>query len=565
MTIAFASDVLVHRIGWLLVHSVWQFALIAVLLAVLLRLLRGASAGTRYVIALVGWGAMLIAPLVTWPMLPAPETGTAAAIVATEPIAESTVGVPPSGGFLYEDAFPASAGTPTVTPVGGPPTGGQISRAAIPAVAGTPAPEPTWSESFNALIAPWLNSLVVIWCVGMCLFAARSAHGWYVVRRLLRHDIASVPDEYTSLLARVARQVGIQYRVRLLQSPHIDVPVAIGWLRPVVLLPVCVVTGFSPQQLEAILAHELAHIRRHDYLINLLQNLSETVFFYHPALWWASTVVRREREHCCDELAARALGNRAEYGRALLALEELRGATPAFAVGAKTGSLLDRIRRLAQLEPTPRLTAGGVVGIVLVAALLVTAAVWGASVAGDRDADPASAIESDADDDAVAEYATAVADKFAAVAAEQILPFLGDAEIAALRGELHDYLATRVESVPSDEIRESAVDAVAARAEQICRRQDAYLHFRADFNMLCWQLWVLAERRELTVAELAVREEQREQMRDYIRKLPQSANQNRDTEFRHAGRLALLESNVFNNPLSPFFHTPMSDVELVEF
>src|SRR5690606_14271653 len=90
-------------------------------------------------------------------------------------------------------------------------------------------------------------------------------------------------------------------------------------------------------------------------------------------------VVRREREHCCDELAARALGNRAEYGRALLALEELRGTTPAFAVGAKTGSLLERIRRLAQLEPTPRITTGGVAGIILVCAIVVTAGIWTAS------------------------------------------------------------------------------------------------------------------------------------------------------------------------------------------
>ncbi|MFO1096043.1 MAG: carboxypeptidase regulatory-like domain-containing protein [Planctomycetaceae bacterium] len=148
---------------------------------------------------------------------------------------------------------------------------------------------------------------------------------------------------------------------------------------------------------------QLAHIRRHDYLINLLQNLSETVFFYHPALWWASAVVRREREHCCDELAARALGNRAEYGRALLALEELRGAAPRLALGAKGGSLLERIRRLAQLEPTPRLGVGGVIGIALVAAVIVFAVMWGsgavrqkpiaAAEAAPADSDPASLLE----------------------------------------------------------------------------------------------------------------------------------------------------------------------------
>ena len=528
--------------------------------------MRGAAAGPRYVIALAGWGAMLIAPVVTWSLL-RPLDDVVVSVETAAPVDDSHVHVPRSGDIVEYDQLPADDGTQSTSRVAAGPVDGLavIESDPVEAVTAAPASDPTWAELLNALIAPWLNTLVTIWCVGMCLFTARSARGWTVVRRLLHHDIAAVPDEQTSLLARVARQVGIKYRVRLLQSPHVDVPVAIGWLRPVILLPVCVATGFSPTQLEGVLAHELAHIRRHDYLINLLQNLSETVFFYHPALWWASAVVRREREHCCDELAARALGNRAEYGRALLALEELRGAAPAFAVGAKTGSLLERIRRLGQLEPTPRLTTGGVVGIVLVAAVVVSAAVWGASVSGDRDANSVAVIESDAETEQASAYATAVAEKFAAVAAEQNLPFLGDTEIAALRTELHEYLANRVRQDPSDEIQELAVDAIAARTEQICQRQGAYLHFRGDFNMLCWQLWLLAERRELTVVENEVREAQREWMRAYVRALPPAEKADRFPQYSHAARLKLLEDEVFRNPLSPFFHEPMSEDDFTKF
>lgn len=368
MTLASASP-LMQQVGWLLVHSVWEFAAIALVLAIVLRALRGASAGTRYVLALVGWGAMLVAPAATWCVLPEVEPPTAAVTAApgaTPIVAPVTNAAPPANLPTPAEAFEQYW------------TGAAASIAAPLAPSARRTPAAAWTESLRVLIAPWLNTLVVIWCLGVSAFAARSARGWYVVRRLLHRDVTSVPPELAALLNRVAAQIGLRGPVRLLQSSRVDVPLVIGWLRPVVLLPVCVATGFSPQQLEAILAHELAHIRRHDYLINLLQNLSETVFFYHPALWWVSAVLRREREHCCDELAARALGDRAEYGRALLALEELRGAAPTLALGAKGGSLLERIRRLAQLEPTPRLGAGGVIGIALVAAVIVGATVWGA-------------------------------------------------------------------------------------------------------------------------------------------------------------------------------------------
>jgi len=372
MAIAFAAALLVERTGWLLVHSAWQFALIAIVLAVALRLLRHASANARYGAALVGWGLMLAAPVATWLVLPTPDTPTLSGPVP--------VAIPQQASEPVLPLETAAIDSLAVSPVKPP-----LTPASLSVAVDAPAVDPrTWSETLAARIAPWLNTLVVIWCAGVCLFGARSARGWFAVQRLLRRDVLSVPDEMTTLLVSVLKRIGLSHRVRLLQSPHVEVPLVVGWLRPVILLPVCVATGFPPQQLEAILAHELAHIRRHDYLINLLQNLSETVFFYHPALWWASAVVRREREHCCDELAARALGDRAQYGRALLALEELRGTTPSLALGAKGGSLLERIRRLAQREPSPRMGAGGVVGIGLVAAVVLTAAVWSAGMAEDR-------------------------------------------------------------------------------------------------------------------------------------------------------------------------------------
>ena len=126
-----------------------------------------------------------------------------------------------------------------------------------------------------------------------------------------------------------------------LESTLVEVPMVIGWLRPVILLPVAATTGLSSEQLEAILAHELAHVARRDYLVNLLQSVVETLLFYHPAVWWVSNQIRVEREHCCDDIAVAVSGNVLVYARALTELEELRGRSPApsLALGGDGGAL----------------------------------------------------------------------------------------------------------------------------------------------------------------------------------------------------------------------------------
>ncbi len=125
-----------------------------------------------------------------------------------------------------------------------------------------------------------------------------------------------------------------------------DVPTVIGWLKPTVLLPMSALAGLSPLQVEAILAHELAHVRRHDYFVNLLQTLLETLLFYHPAVWWVSGQVRVERENCCDDLAVSLCGDPVVYASALADLEELRGPASRLVMAASGGVLLNRVRRL---------------------------------------------------------------------------------------------------------------------------------------------------------------------------------------------------------------------------
>lgn len=142
-----------------------------------------------------------------------------------------------------------------------------------------------------------------------------------------------------------------------------------------ILLPVGALAGLPPQQLEAIIAHELAHIRRHDYLVNLLQAVIEALLFYHPAVWWVSRQIRQEREHCCDDLAVAVSGDLMTYARALLEMEQLRAAAPQLAVAAYGGLLMNRIQRLLVGQQPQGNRFIGLVACLLVLTTLVSVGV----------------------------------------------------------------------------------------------------------------------------------------------------------------------------------------------
>lgn len=144
--------------------------------------------------------------------------------------------------------------------------------------------------------------------------------------------------------------------MRLLVSDAIQVPAVVGWLRPAILMPVAAFAGFPAGYLDALLGYELAHIRRHDFLVNMLQGTAEALLFYHPALWWVSQQIRIERELCCDDVAVASSGDVLTYARALAELESLRPAHASLAVAANGGSLVNRIRRL--LAPSERESQG---------------------------------------------------------------------------------------------------------------------------------------------------------------------------------------------------------------
>jgi GWxTD domain-containing protein len=224
-------------------------------------------------------------------------------------------------------------------------------------------------RSAAAEILPWLAPF---WIAGVLLFHLRSVAGWMATQRLCRTGVCSAPDPWRERLERLRERLRLARPVVLLESGLAGVPVAIGYLRPVILMPAGLLTGLPAGQVEAILLHELAHIRRCDYVINLLQAFVEGLLFYHPATWWISGVIRAEREHCCDDLVVATLGDAHEYASALAALEANRAA-PAMATAATSGSLLRRIRRLIGPAERPGAGAAPVVAAVLLTLTAVLA------------------------------------------------------------------------------------------------------------------------------------------------------------------------------------------------
>jgi beta-lactamase regulating signal transducer with metallopeptidase domain len=371
----------VDRLGWLLVHSIWQFAFVGLAAAVLLSAMRRCSATARYQVLLAALGLMTLAPVCTWPLLPSsrqPVEMKTAARVGMPDDQPQTRAVPARPlGVEVQPLVPESrlATEPLVATLPVAPSVAQQSRW---------QPVTNWWHGLERAVGPWLKEVVVLWCTGVIVFALRPLWSWWTVRRLRRIGLSAAPPSVQQLLQRTAARLGVRKQVDLFQSILVQAPAVVGYFRPVILLPVSIVSGMPVAQLEAVLAHELAHVRRHDYLVNLLQTLIETVYFYHPAVWWVSRQIRVERENCCDDMAIRVVGSTAGYGHALLALEELRGSPASFALSARGGSLLARVRRIAGYESSSRLSSGASAGGAMLVVLLIAGALWTALAADEQ-------------------------------------------------------------------------------------------------------------------------------------------------------------------------------------
>jgi beta-lactamase regulating signal transducer with metallopeptidase domain len=280
----FFQQAWVMRIGWTLIHFLWQGAAIAVFTALALALGGGRlSSANRYALLCTALCAMIAAPLITCATL------------------------------------------------------GAAGAAALPAQAGRFAAT-AWTHAL-----PWL---VTAWLSGVALFTFRLLSGWRRATRMRGAAEGPIPAEWLRIFNELISRMSVSAPVRVLASSFVTAPVVIGWLRPVILMPVEVLAGAPLEHVRALLAHELAHILRHDYAVNVLQSIAEAVLFYHPAVWWISARIRTERECCCDDIAVAISGDVVIYVSSLAALEQRRKSRLQSALAADGGSVVSRVRRL---------------------------------------------------------------------------------------------------------------------------------------------------------------------------------------------------------------------------
>ena len=290
---------LTEAVGWALLHSLWQGALLALLFAGGLVFVRRRSPQLRYLL-----GCLTLALLIALPI------GTAALLYES---------VQPEPGLGRDqiraggDVLTASAPSARIAPT----TRTQF----VP-----PAVSPVVSLGARVLElletgAPWLAGL---WLVGVALLILRLSGQALYVHRFRAHHQVPADAHWQARACTLAARLGVRRNCQLVQSERVESPLTFGVLRPLIVLPTSAITGMPAVELETLLAHELAHVRRHDYLVNLLQCVVEALLFYHPAVWWVSGEVRRAREECCDDVAVSLCGDAKLYARALTNLETLR-------------------------------------------------------------------------------------------------------------------------------------------------------------------------------------------------------------------------------------------------
>jgi beta-lactamase regulating signal transducer with metallopeptidase domain len=401
------NPIWVERLGWTLVHSLWLLTLIACFAAMMFRFLRNRSARLRYIGAVILLGLMTIGPVVNW-CLVAVEPRQAAASTRAD---SDYVAMNRAASVLQWPATAEADSAGIASVFVGPEIPKPVAttrplaasentdvtrqRAHDVITSPTESPASQLKESIEKILQAIqlrLPILVGVWFLGVLICSVRPLCGLWIQWQLRHIGLLPVSESMQSTLNALSQKLRLARTVRLAESALVKVPLVVGYLHPMILLPASVVTGLTSSQLEAVLAHELAHVRRHDWLINAFQIMIETLLFYHPAVWWLSSRIRRERELCCDDMALGLNVDKAIFARTLLTLEELRQKSMTPALAATGGDLASRVRRLlttSQADPAPG--SGPMVGI-LAAALLLILLITSSAASHQSDKGPGTAV-----------------------------------------------------------------------------------------------------------------------------------------------------------------------------
>lgn len=330
-TLSVTATIAAHTLAWALLHSLWQALLIFVALAILLKIKPQINATAKYALSFGALATQALWFIGTW-------------------ITEYT-------SDISSAHYTVSSGSNVIISAAQP-----ITPAELPAaVTGT----------FMPAIEHYFPVLLIIYSLGLTAMLSRFLVNIIQVRNLRSHGVIPIAPRYLDLLKACQVKVGLPSSVQLFLSNRISVPMMLGTLKPVILLPLATINHLTTDQVEAILLHELAHIKRHDYLLNLFQTTIETILFFNPFIWLTSAIIRREREHCCDDIVVACTPSPMPYAKALTILEDIRlkNSSLAMAATGRSNHLFHRIKRIIEMKNTSttssRLTIIAVVAIAL--------------------------------------------------------------------------------------------------------------------------------------------------------------------------------------------------------
>ena len=317
------SEQILHALGWTLVHTLWQGTLVALITGFLFLGLKKRSAKIRYVLAVSSLAAILLLSVSTFIRYYSGNPDVDKSGISA--LSSSAKG----GGVIDEEMNNYQADELLA--------------------------DETGIKVFYAKFTDYFNRhfpiLITLWFMGILFFLLKLMGGLIYSERIKHFGTKPFPSSWKNTISALKTKMNFKRPVKVVESYFARVPMVIGYFKPVILMPLGLLSGIPADQVEAIIAHELAHIRRNDFLINIFQSIVEAIFFYHPAVWWISGLIRKEREHCCDDLAVSVCDESLIYAKALANLQErVVGAPPYYAVAfsGRKYTLLSRIKRLNQ-------------------------------------------------------------------------------------------------------------------------------------------------------------------------------------------------------------------------
>jgi beta-lactamase regulating signal transducer with metallopeptidase domain len=389
-----------QRLAVALLHFVWQGAAVATVSLLLLRFAPFRTPQTRYAYCLAALVLMALCPVATFVLGDSPLSGPIAP-AASDSLADAATLRPPASALTVKSALPAELSDEQARPS----TLVEPSdRKADPFVAATTAADlriavAAWVDQYHSLILRIERFVVPCWLAGVLLLSGRLLFGFWELSRL-RRTRRPLPRSLGETINRLSVRLGFQRAPLVALSSDVTEALAAGLFRPMVLLPASWLASVPPAVLEAVIAHELAHIRRWDLWVNLFQRVVETLLFYHPAVWWLSQRLRSERELCSDALAVRAVGGRVVYAEALEFVARKRWRERqlllAAGFGGKNMAVLNRVRHVLGTAQQKRQTgwwSAGLIALAVPAVWWIAASATVNAAAGEEEAAVAAADE----------------------------------------------------------------------------------------------------------------------------------------------------------------------------